>query len=169
MEDWGDWALTELRRSAELDRLCRLAEGAHRGGYPRTTGPLSDRSWEELEAFVEEGAQSNLDGRSRAWKEGRWHETTESGLSHVVAYVRGCKRVARSYLRADYLAPLVHALVVERSLPDGSQLELPALPALGPAPTGPVASTCAAHITGAPWGAGATAVRQAWYRHRPRE
>jgi hypothetical protein len=37
------------------------------------------------------------------------------------------------------------------------------------APAGPQASALAAYITGASWGAGATALRVAWYRARPRE
>ena len=36
-----------------------------------------------------------------------------------------------------------------------------------PAPTGALASSLAAHVTGGSWGAGATALRQAWYRARP--
>ena len=63
------------------------------------------------------------------------------------------------------VAPLVHDLVSAT----GYQLaRLPtSLPTAPPAPTGGQASSLAAHISGASWGSGATALCLAWRRARP--
>jgi hypothetical protein len=159
------WAAYRAERSlrflAEIERLRRLAAGADRGGYPRTTGPLTTWSLEELERELKTAQQVEQADRRRAWKNTAL--LTDDPLRHVRDYLRGCRRVARTYLGSEQLAPEIHALVRR----GGYLASAPATDR--PAPTRANASQLAAHISGASWGAGATANAQAWRRARPQQ
>jgi hypothetical protein len=161
--NWVDWAAAEASRSqrfgAEIDRLRRLAVGADRSGYARTTGPLTLTPYGELAELRQTGAapQEQL---PRAWKNTQL--LTDDGLRHVRDYERGLRKTARTFLGTERAAPLLHSLVATT----GYQLAR-FVGSIAAAPNGPLASTLAAHITGASWGSGATANRIAWRRARP--
>ena len=157
-----DWAAAEAHRSMrfhmELDRLRHLAAGSARDGYARTTGPLNGKAWSDLSRLRTLGAQPPEE-RPRAWKHTQL--PTDDGLRHVREYERGLRKTARTFLGTEGAAPLVHTLV------GGTGYQLPPYTASAPpAPTGAQASRLAAHITGASWGTGATALRTAWRRAR---
>jgi len=162
-----DWAAAEEQHSspfhAEIDRLRHLAAGSHRRGYSRTTGPLTNKSWDELSRTLSDLRGQPQPERPRAWK--NTYLPTDDGYRHVHAYQTGVRKVARQFIGGETVAPLVHDLVAGT----GYQLDRPpiTLPSTLPAPTGGQASNLAAHITGASWGSGATALRLAWRRARP--
>jgi hypothetical protein len=160
MNDFVSWAAAEAERSnvfrVRIGELKEKAKGAHRGRYSRTTGPLTDYTWSELGELELEGRESGFD-RPRGWKEDRNRLATDEGNRHIRDYRKGCRAVAGAFLGNKDLGERVHEHV--RGKP------LHVLPR-GMAPTGGVASTLAAHLTGASWGSGATANRQAWYYHR---
>lgn len=180
--DYFVWAARECARSPrfrrEVDVLRRLARGADRGEYARTTGPLGDRGWEELEELLDQQRRQDQAARAHAWK--NTDKPTDDPLRHVGDYLRRCRRVARGFLGHEDAAPAIHRVVVALERPvealvaelaaDASGALAPGeyIPIRPPAPQGPVASALAAHIIGVSFGAGATAMRQAWYRHRPR-
>jgi hypothetical protein len=164
--DFVAWAANETEHSppfrGEIDRLRALAAGSTRAGYSRTTGPLTARNWPALEQIFANASRSAERERRYAWR--NRDLPAFEGLRHVDAYLRGCRRVGQRFLGHPSGGPLVHDIVCG----SGYQVSVPT--AIGrPAPTGPVASTLAAHITGASWGVGATAQRQAWRRARPAE
>jgi hypothetical protein len=162
-----DWAAGEARHSSrfqgEIDRLRDLAAGSHRQGYSRTTGPLTHTSWDELSRSVSDLISQPQNERPRAWR--NTDLPTDDGYRHVRTYQTSVRKVARQFIGAETVAPLVHDLVAAT----GYQLaRLPtSLPSAPPAATGGHASSLAAHISGASWGSGATALRLAWRRARP--
>jgi hypothetical protein len=143
--------------------LRHLAAGSHRQGYSRTTGPLTHTSWDELSRTVSDLIIQPQGHRPRAWK--NTDLPTDDGYRHIRTYQTSVKKLARQFIGAETVAPLVHDLVAAT----GYQLaRLPtSLPSAPPAPTGGQASNLAAHISGASWGSGATALRLAWRRARP--
>jgi hypothetical protein len=159
-----DWAAVEAARSprfrAGIDRLRRLAAGEERGRYPRSTGPLTLWSWRQLERAYEHRRRLAQGERPRAWRNSAL--PTDDGLRHLRDYLRGCRKLARTFLGSEQAAPLVHDLVARAGYRTN-----PWPASAPPPPTGPHASTLAAHVTGASWGAGATANRVAWHRARP--
>jgi hypothetical protein len=161
-----DWAALEAKCSrrfrGEIDRLRSLAVGASRAGYIRTTGPLSALAWEDLTQRIPALLREDQSDRPRAWRNPQL--PTDDSLRHVRDYERGVRKLARQYLGTEHAAPHVHELIAAA----GYRLR-PYEGTAHPAPTGAQASTLAAHITGASWGTGATALRVAWYRAtRPR-
>jgi hypothetical protein len=158
------WAAFEAERSPRfrrgIDRLRRLAAGDGRAGYPRSTGRLTRSSFAELERALTHSARLPDQQRPRAWRNNAL--AAADGLRHVRNYLRGCRKLARGFLGSEQAAPLIHELVCRH----GYRIQPPPED-LAAAPTAAVASSLAAHITGASWGAGATALRQTWYRHRP--
>lgn len=162
--DFVAWAAGEAAHSArfppKVDRLRALAAGETRAGYPRTTGPLNAQPWPTLEQILAHSSRLAQHLRPYAWANTE-HPTSE-GLRHLRDYLRGCRKVGREFLGHPDTASLVHQLVRAT----GYQVIVPTT--ISPAaPTGPAASNLAAHITGASWGAGATAHRQTWRRARP--
>lgn len=160
-----DWAASEAQRSErfrfELDRLRHIAAGSARDGYCRTTGPLSDKSWSDVSELRALGARTS-EQRPRAWQDRSL--PTDDGLRHVRDYHRGILKTARFNLGTEDAAPLLHELVAGV----GYQLA-PYAASAPPAPIGGRASSLAAHISGASWGSGATALVKAWSRARPGE
>src|SRR5205823_2663138 len=132
-----------------------------RAGYPRTTGPLSNRSWLELESAFVQARRLEQTQRPRAWK--NTPLPTDDALRHLRDYLRGCAKLGRTMVGHERLAPQIHELVGR-----GGYLASAPMPG-PPAPEGAKASQLAAHISGASWGAGATAHAQAWRRARPRQ
>ncbi len=159
------WAAREAEHSprfrSEIDRLRQLAGGQARGGYRRSTGQLSKRPWAQLEQTLADSLRLSQPQRPRAWANTLL--PTDEGLRHLRDYLRGCRKLARTFLGHEQAAPLIHGLVTRT----GYRIEVGPM-AAPPAPTQKTASALAAYITGASWGAGATALRQAWYRARPR-
>jgi hypothetical protein len=181
--DYFVWAARECAKSprfgSEVDGLRRLARGADRGEYARTTGPLGDFGWEGLEELLNQQRRQDQAARRHAWK--NTDKPTDDPLRHVADYLRRCRRVARGFVGHEDAAPAIHRIIValegsveqlvaelEANAPDAPAQHGESIAIRPPAPHGPVASGLAAHITGVPFGAGATAMRQAWYRHRPR-
>ena len=162
--DFVAWAANEAEHSppfqSEIDRLRALAAGSARAGYSRTTGPLTARDWPTLEQIHADASRLAERERRYAWRNRDF--PAFEGLRHVHAYLRGCGKVGRRFLGHPNTGPFVHDLVCG----SGYHVSVPTEISL-PAPTGPVASTLAAYITGASWGVGATAQRQAWRRARP--
>ena len=162
-----EWAVGEAQHSprfhGEIDRLRDLAAGSHRQGYSRTTGPLTHGSWDELSRSVSDLISQPQGERPRAWK--NTDLPTDDGYRHVRSYQTSVKKVARQFIGAEAVAPPVHDLVGAT----GYQLaRLPtSLPSALAAPSDGQASSLAAHISGASWGSGATALRVAWRRARP--
>jgi hypothetical protein len=162
--DFVAWAASEAAHSPrfhpEIDRLRAIAAGKSRAGYPRTTGPLTGQAWPSLEEILANASRRAQHQRPYAWK--NTELPTDEGLRHLSDYLRGCRKVGREFLGHPDTGPLVHQLVSAT----GYRVIVPTT--ISPlAPTGPAASTLAAHITGASWGSGATALRQAWRRARP--
>ena len=162
--DFVAWAANEAEHSppfqSEIDRLRALAAGSARAGYSRTTGPLTARDWPTLEQILANASRLAEQERRYAWR--NKDSPAFEGLRHVHAYLRGCGKVGQRFLGHPNTGPFVHDLVCG----SGYQVNVPTAISR-PAPTGPVASTLAARITGASWGVGATAQRQAWRRARP--
>jgi hypothetical protein len=162
-----DWAAGEAQHSSrfhgEIDRLRHLAAGSHRRGYSRTTGPLTHKSWDELSRTVSELRSQPQPDRPHAWR--NTDLPTDDGYRHARTYQTSLRKVARQFIGTEAVPPHVHDLVGAT----GYQLtRLPTtLPSAPPAPTGGQASNLAAHITGATWGSGATALRLSWRRARP--
>jgi hypothetical protein len=163
-----DYLADEAERSAKfhgkIERLRVL------GNAPHLTGPLTSYEPEDLERLEREGARRPED-RARSWgaDERRvFGESTKGGRHgnrHVRDYVHGCRAVAREFFRWPDLWPRIHWLVCGTGYRvNVMDVPLASAPA---APSGPVASTVAAHISGANWGHGATANRQNFYNHTP--
>jgi hypothetical protein len=144
----GD-ALTQLAQlcerspkfQADVDRLCRLAAGAEKDGYSRSTGPLQHH-W------------------VRSLKEKRTRH------KHVYVYIAGCKELAHQCFRLPDLWPCVHDLVGRRLGGEETfRLALPRMASAPPAWAGHVASKIAAHVTeDNTFGTGTVANRQAFQR-----
>ena len=164
--DFVAWAALVAERSPRfrrgIDKARRLAAGEERGAYPRSGGPLTLCTWVELEGRLAEARALPEGERPRAWK--NTERPANDALRHVYGYLKLCRRLGARHLGGERAGPLVHELVCGEgyrvSVPGGSASSRP---------VGSLASTLAAHITGESWGAGATALRQAWYRHRPSE
>lgn len=161
LSDWTPWVAREACRSPlffeGIRRLRALASRPH----PRTTGPLRNYTWGALAALLEEGPVKDAGGvPARAWRNPRESEIGGGySYEHVLAYRRGCSKVAGRFLGSKDQAPAVHDLVREgeASLPLSGRA----------APRDAVASSVAASISGASWGSGATACQQARYEHQP--
>jgi hypothetical protein len=155
--DWSAWAAEHAMRSpaftADVERLRGLAREPH----PRVGWAASDRTYAELFAAID--GHAGLRQPPRAWN----RTGGGYGLEHVRRYVASLRAVARRRLgHEDYAAALHEHVRSGRPL---------ALDPIGhPARwRGSVASRLAAHVTGASWTlGGATAIRQAWREHRPR-
>ena len=161
-----DWASGEAQSSprfrAAVDRLRQLAAGSERAGYARTTGPLTQKSWEDLSRTLPALLSQPQEERRHAWN--NTDLPTDDGLRHLRDYQRGVRKTARQFIGTEDLAPRIHDLVATT----GYQLE-PVNATSPHAPTQAQASSLAAHITGASWGAGATALQAGWRRARPKD
>jgi hypothetical protein len=141
---------------ARVVALDAKAAGVHRGGYPSTTGKLTDYRWSELPGLAASRSEN-----------GRWIVRR-----HVEEYQSYCLMTAWRCLHAtgvaqELVAERVHELVCVRARGSESYLvNVTRMDADRPWPTGPTASSLAAFMTGASWGSGATAQRQLSRRYR---
>jgi hypothetical protein len=147
--------------TGRVDRLRELARGEDRGGYTNSTGPLDERTWEELLVLAEEGRRP-ASVRPRGHK-GRATETDE-GNRHVRSYLAGCRKYARSLGNVE-LAKRVHGLVCG----EGYLVDVSGYGADRPWQLGYRGSAMAAHIhRRSDFGVGTAAIRMVWERNRPR-
>jgi hypothetical protein len=153
----AEQALRSPRFREGLDRLRPLCWEPH----PRTgeVGCLADHDYAALETLVRENAiqartveQAGRRPRARLNQE----SPTSDGLRFVREYMAGCRKLARHYLHHEAAAVLIH-----EELRKAGVLSNLASREDFPTATGARASSLAADITGAYWGAGPTSLAQA--------
>jgi hypothetical protein len=152
----NSWAAREAAQSplfrAELDDLRREARVDH----PRAGGRAGALDWTGLEALERAGRE---DAKTRPRAHRNADLPTEDGYRWVRDYRAACRAVAGKRLGGKHMAPELHELARRETgylVVDG----------LTWSPQGSRASAAAAHITGASFGTGTIANRQAYYRVR---
>jgi hypothetical protein len=155
-------APTEALRSASFARELELLRTLAFADHPLTTGRLARYDLGELQTLLERSRSAGL-LRPRAWRD--TSADANDGLRHVHDYLARCRRVSRRYLHHEAGAALVHeAARYGMGVLDHTTREVSF-----PEATGPRASSLAADLTGASWGAGATSLAEArrqWVRPR---
>ncbi len=154
------WAAREAERSSLFRSEVKALRRAARRDHPRAGGPLVQYSWAELGELLESGEQDRS-LRPRAWKNTR--DSTADGYRHIRRYMESVRCVAGTRLAAKELAPRLHELI-RRDV--GYVVDVAGLSAGFEPPTGSRASHAAAHISGASFGTGTVANRQAYYNAR---
>jgi hypothetical protein len=151
----NSWAAREAARSplfrSALDDLRRQARIDH----PRAGGRAVDYEWTDLEALELAGREAV---RPRAHQ--KRDLPTDEGYRWVRTYRARCRGIAGARLGGKHMAPALHELARRESG------YLVAIGRRGWVPEGARASAGAAHITGASFGTGTIANRQAYYRIR---